>query len=220
MPQTRKTTATRPLWFAALAVMALALMLVGPGLQPVAEARPGASSSNRQASPSSTRRPRSGAIRSTRATPTRPTSAASANIAARVQRAASPRQAQSTQRNATPRESVTRARSTSGSIRGNSSRAANRRASVQSLTGAYRPADPAPLRNGGTPSPGAGAAGSRGSVSSNSSLGTQVSRLSQQVNELRQSVRLIEANAYQSGWMAGQAFTRSLINEARLNNRP
>jgi hypothetical protein len=220
MPQMRKPTATptRPLWFAALAVLAMALMLVGPGLQPVAEARPGASSSNRQASPSSSRRPRSGAIRSTRATPTRPTSAASANIAARVQRAASPRQAQSTQRSATPREAVTRARSNSGSIRGSSSRAANRRASVQSLTGAYRPADPAPLRNGGTPSP--GAAGSRSSVGSDGSLGTQVSRLSQQVNELRQSVRLIEANAYHSGWMAGQAFTRSLMNEARLNNRP
>lgn len=215
--RTPPNATARRLLMGALASLTLTLMLVGPGMQPAAHARPGATP-QRQASPNSTRRPRSGAIRSTRATPTKPTAAASANIAARVQRAASPRQAQSTQRNATPRSSITRPRSTSGSIRGSSSRAASRRASVQSLTGSYRPADPAPIRNGGAPNP--GAAGNRGSVGSDGSLGTRVNRLSQQVSELRQSVRLVEANAYHSGWMAGQAYTRSLLNEARLNNRP
>lgn len=213
-PHRTTLNATARLLMGALASLTLTLMLVGPRLQPAANARPGATP-QRQASPSSTRRPRSGAIRTTRATPTKATAAASANIAARVQRAASPRQAQSTQRNATPRSSITRPRSASGSIRGSSSRAASRRASVQSLTGSYRPADPAPIRNGGAPNP--GAAGNRSSVGS---LGTRVNRLSQQVSELRQSVRLVEANAYHSGWMAGQAYTRSLLNEARLNNRP
>lgn len=198
-----------------VSVFALGMMWLGPDLLTQAEARNG-SASSRQASPSSTRRPRSGAIRTQRAAPKRPTSAASANIAARVQRAASPRQAQSAQRDA--RSSVTRPRSASGRTTGRSAQANTRRASVQSLTGGYRPADPAPLRNGGTPP--ANPAGSRASVDSNTSLGTRVNDLSRQVNELRQSVRLVEANAYRTGWMAGEAYTRSLLNEVRLNNRP
>lgn len=196
---------------------ALVMMLAGPELLTTVEARNG-SVSSRQASPSSTRRPRSGAIRTQRAAPKRPTSAASANIAARVQRAASPRQAQSAQRDA--RSSITRPRSASGRTTGRSTQANTRRNSVQSLTGGYRPADPAPLRNGAGNTPGSGAAGNRGSVGSNGSLGTRVNSLSRQVNELRESVRLVEANAYHSGWMAGQAFTRSLVNEARINSRP
>ena len=218
---TRQTTdrmGTRRPWIAVVLFASLmGLLLTGPGTLPSVEARNGASSgSSRQASPTTTRRPRSGAVRNARTPPKRPTSAASANIASRVQRAASPRQNQSAQRDA--RSSITRPRSARGSITGRSSRAASRRNSVQSLTGAYRPADPAPLRNGGAPP--ANSAGNRASVGSNSSLGSRVSDLGRQVNELRESVRLVEANAYHSGWMAGQAYTRSLLNEARINSRP
>ncbi|XAM00080.1 hypothetical protein OT109_01580 [Phycisphaeraceae bacterium D3-23] len=91
---------------------------------------------------------------------------------------------------------------------------------MQNLTRGFRPADPAPIRNNAGGTPAANPAGNRASVGSNSSLGTQVSRLSRQVDSLRQSVRLVEANAYISGWQASQAYTRSLMNEARINNRP
>lgn len=216
-PTTDRTGTRRP-WFAMMLFASLlALMLTGPGTVSTVEARNGASSgSSRQASPTTARRPRSGAVRNARTPPKRPTSAASTNIASRVQRAASPRQNQSAQRDA--RSSITRPRSARGSITGRSSRAASRRNSIQSLTAGYRPADPAPLRNGGTPP--ANSAGNRASVGSNSSLGSRVSDLGRQVNELRESVRLVEAKAYHNGWMAGQGYTRSLMNEARINSRP
>ncbi|MEM9414607.1 MAG: hypothetical protein AAGA29_03905 [Planctomycetota bacterium] len=201
-----------------VAGLAVGLMLIGPDWQPTAEARNGSTSASpRTASPSTTRRPRSGAIRTTRSTPSKPTSAAAANVRAQVGRATSPRAGQRT--DATRRASVTRPRSTRGSISGSSARAAARRNSVSDLTSGYRPADPAPLRTG-SPIPGASPRpGSTDLSATVAAQGRQIADLTNQVNQLRQSLRLIQTDTYRNSIMSTTAFNGTIVNEARMSGR-
>jgi hypothetical protein len=194
------------LGFATLAAALLAMLTITlpTGVAPfdaASEAVAAGNSPARATSRSTVRRPRSGSIRSTRARPARPTSAAAANINARIQRVVPRDQAPLRQRPGA--QSPTRPRSASGSVRTAAPGATARRASVSSLTSSYRPPNPtgeAPITR--------------------AELNQLSARLERMEQALYSNATSINSRLTLTSFVADTALQNSIINRALATQRP